>query len=242
MSEQQPPYNADAEQRVPFEVTHRGRRYTVAHIFGPLTDELLAEYDRRCDVRFGLADKKEAEGGRAVARSVQDFSAAVWLWGKLIESVEGYGPLEGEWQSKIGDKYKAAAIDSAVLNCTIDEGVDLPAAAEGEFLPLDSEDVRMIRLRAFFAGREVITEHFMREPSAEAMARFHSLNSRSLVVKGRRLGGTETRIPAKTRALGKLYDELCESNKGYAERVPLHHKASVVLYHLSAEQEVLEGN
>jgi hypothetical protein len=242
MSEQ-PLYKTGEPQRVPFEVAHRGKRYQVAHTFAPLTDDLLLEYDRRCEIRYGEAERREADGGGALARSAQSFNAAVWLWNQLAQSVEGYGPLEGvDWKAKVKDKFKASAVDNALLAASIESDGELPDAGDGEFLPLDTEDAVTVRLRVLYAGREVLTEHVMREPNAEQMSRFQSLNSRSLVVKGRKLGKNETRIPSKARPFAKLYDELCESSSGYEGGVPLHHKVAVVMHHLSTEQEVLEGN
>lgn len=236
-------YETNKPQRIPFEVAHRGKKYRVAHVFGPLTDDLLVEYDRRCEVRYGEAERKEADGGRAVARSAQNFDAAVWLWNQLIRSVEGYSQLEGvDWRSGVKDKYKAAAIDTALLAAAIETDDQLPDAEEDECLPFNADDAATVCLRALYAGREVLTEHVMREPSAEQMSRFQSLNSRALVVKGRRFGKAETRIPSKARPLARLYDELCESSSGYEGGVPLHHKVAVIAYHLSAEQEVLGGN
>lgn len=238
----QPLYNPDDVQRFPFEVTRNGKRYQVAHVFGTLADETLIEYDRRCEVRYGEADKSEADGGHAVARSSRNFAAAVWLWLQLIQTVEGYGPLDGiEWKEKIPDKYKAAAVDT-LLTGGIEGDESLPEAEAGEFLSLDGDALTTVRLRSIYSGREVITSHTMREPNADLMARFQSLNSRSLIVKGRRVGRTEQRIPSKARPLAKLYDELCDSTEGYAGRVPLHHKVAVISYHMNAGLEALEGN
>ena len=116
-------------------------------------------------------------------------------------------------------------------------------APEGEYLPLDEQGAATIKLRSIFSGREVITEHVLREPNTEQMSRFQSLMSRSLIVKGRKLGRPETRIPSKARPLAKIYDELYESTSGYAEGgIPLHHKIAVINHHMTAQQEVLEGN
>jgi hypothetical protein len=234
-------YDADAQQRVPLQVVHGGKTFNVAHTFASLTDDLLIEYEKRCDVRLSRAEKKETDGERGVSSNRKTFLAAVWLWDALAQSVEGYKIDDGaNFKEKVNDKYKAPAVEEAILACRIDE--TLVMADEGELMPVGDEASSVIRLCSYFAGQEVITEHTLREPNADEMKRYQSLKSRSLVVQGTRLGRNETRIPASARALGKLYDEVQLTASGYAGRVPLHHKCAVIEHHMNAEQEVTVKN
>lgn len=233
-------YDSGGVQRVPLRVEHNDKRYDIAHIFNPVTDDLLKEYDRRRDVRI-----LESQEVRNASEVVSDsFGAAVWLWNELCTGVEGIGepnaPLPEDWKSRIPDADKVAAIDDALLACEV---VDLPVADQGEFLPWGySDETRTIKLRALFAGYEVETAHVLRKASAKVMAEYNSIMTSKLIVKGTKIGKTDTRLSPRSGRLGKLYDQLAESQTGYTGAPPLHHKLVIVLEHCGSEQETTTKN
>lgn len=53
--------DADASQRVPLKLEKRGRMYNVAHVFAPLIDGDIVEYERARDLRLTEAETEETD-------------------------------------------------------------------------------------------------------------------------------------------------------------------------------------
>lgn len=236
-------FNADAPQRIPLELEKGGKTYKVAHLIGAVSDEDYLRYDR--ERKVNVSDTRHADEA-AVEIKDDSFTAAVGLWNRNVNSIEGYGlkgggTLDGyDWKSKVKDDEKAFAVLRAMLAV---EASPLQSANEDEFYPLDDdEDTATVRLECLFEGRKVIVEHLLKSPNAEQLAKYRSIVSRRLIVKGTRFGKQDERVPSRVPSLSALYDELKVSASGYEGRVPNYHKVAVVLHCFSAEQEAVAGN
>ena len=132
----------------------------------------------------------------------------------------------------IDDAYNAAEV------------MPLPIARPGKRLPMNRNRTlpSVIRLRALFAGHELTLTHELRQPTADQVATYKSIQKERWIVQGTKLGRGETRIPPKLQKLGLLYKELVERTSGYAGRVPLHHQMLVVMDHLAKEVEAVRKN
>ena len=227
-------YDADAEQRLPFQVTRRGRLFNVAVIFGPnaLKDKTLIEYDRCRDQRISDADAAESTEADAMAVTGKSFAPAVQLFDSTKARGEGY-------VSTVPDKDKAYAVNNLLLAV---EFVTAPTAAADELCPADDgEEGTTHFLRCIFNGQLVTTEHTLRD-DPDDLEEFQAIMSRALLVKGTQFGQTDQRIPSRAVRLGALYDKAKLEVKGYAGRVPLHHKQLVVHQHFKGGQKALVGN
>lgn len=227
-------YDAAAEQVIPLRVEHKGKRIKVAHRLGPLTDDLLLEYERRRNVRLRKASDSEIDEP-GMEQSSDSYSAAEWLWDQLALSVSGYTPCD-DWRSKVPGPHKETAINHGLLVVDIVPPVD--GGADDLFdLEAVSED-NVVNMRCFFDGEEVSISHELRDPSAEQTRRYKSLMSTMTRVRGTRTGKEDIRIGAKTKQLGKLYDEIAAGATGYKDGiVPLHHKQAIALDVFGSDDE-----
>jgi hypothetical protein len=242
MSEERVAYDADKEQRIEGSIVRGEKRYKVTHVLGPVTDEAIEAFDRARDQRI-----RNLKGQSEVETSA--FIAAVQLWDRLAVAVEGIGqpgePPPADWKQKIAAVDKAAAInDGLLLVAVFDEEVQ--DAEDDDLLGWDeagsSPGVQTVKLRCLAGNVEIVTSHQLAPANAQNYAAYNRIMSRASLAQGRRLGQAETRIPAKAKALGALYDELHVGDLGYAGRIPLHHKVAVVTHYLSNEQEIVTKN
>jgi hypothetical protein len=223
-------YDADAEQRVLFLTERKGKMYKVAHIFGPLKDEAVLEYERRRNQKLSDADADESDDQDATAVSSKGFKAAVHYWNATQATAEGYA-------GKVSDRDKAYAVGQLF-------GVEfqqLPSAEGDELCPEDDDENSAYVLRCLFDGRECYLSATLRPPTSDEISEFESLMARALLVQGTRFGQRDQRIPAKSKRLGEMFDQMKVSVEGYARRVPLHHKTAFALRHLRAEQKPITG-
>jgi hypothetical protein len=225
-------YDADAEQRVSFQTERKGRLYRVVHLFGPLRDDAIIEYERGRDQRISDAESTESNEQDAMAVTNRSFQAAVRYWDTNNSRAEGYS-------GRVSDKDTAFAVQNLLFAVELDAP---QLATADELCPEVDDDQQVHQLRCLFNGCIAETEHTLRAAAPDELAEFQSLMSRALLVRGTRFGQTDQRIPSKARSLGTLYDRLKVSATGYAGRVPLHHKMAVVLRHFRAQQKITEGN
>src|SRR4051794_27818478 len=73
-------YDADAEQRAPFQTERKGKLYSVVHVFGPITDEAVIQYERGRDQRISDAETGESNEQDAMAVTSRSFQAAIAYW------------------------------------------------------------------------------------------------------------------------------------------------------------------
>jgi hypothetical protein len=226
-------YDADAEQRAPFQTERKGKLYSVVHVFGPITDEAVIQYERGRDQRISDAETGESNEQDAMAVTSRSFQAAIAYWDSTGTRAEGYA-------GEVSAKDKAFAVQNILFAVEFDA---LSLAAADELCPDDEDDdTSTYKLRCMFDGRLLTTEHTLRAGTADEVAEFQSMMSRALLVRGTHFGQTDQRIPSKARRLGVLYDKVKVTSAGYAGRVPIHHKMAVVLRHFRAQQKATAGN
>jgi hypothetical protein len=223
-------YDADAEQRMAFQTERKGRLYTVTHIFGPIVDEAVLEYERGRSQRIGEAENNESDEGDATAISSKGFAAAVNYWNSAGTRAEGYAGV-------ISDRDKAFAVQNMLFLADFDQ---LPLANADEVCPEDNDESSTYIMRSLFAGAEVQTSATLRPATPEEISDFEALMSRTLLVKGTRFGQRDQRIPSKAKRLAELFDLMKVAVDGYI-RVPLHHKMLFALRHLRGEQKAITG-
>lgn len=240
-------YDATADQRIPFYVEDEGQRFEVGYILGPQTDEVLTEYDRQCDRRMMQADQQETGERNAVESISKEFEASLWLFNDRLKDVEGFGEAGAEkpenWRELIGDdKDKVAVIDEAYLAAMV---VPPPIAKPGKVLQWRTKRVEIVPLKAVFNGYEVeLTHERQTELTSDHLSDFNGIMRSRWLVQGTKVGTPETRVPPKVARLGKLYDQLNYKTTGYAAngKVPLHHKAIVVMHDLGKAGEAVRKN
>lgn len=226
-----PLYNADASQRVLFQTERQGRMYNVVHIFGPLVDEKLLDYERSKNQRLSEAGATESDDEDATAVTSTGFSAAVNYWNNNQTSAEGYA-------GKVSIRDKAFAV-GLLFGLEFES---LRVATAEELCPEEGDGESTYVARCLFDGYEVYISATMKAATPNQIEQFESLQSRTLLVKGTRYGQRDQRIPAKAKQLAEIFDQMVIKTEGYGGRVPLHHKAAFALRHLRAEQKAVTGN
>jgi hypothetical protein len=204
----------------------------VSHIFGAITDKALLEHERNRALKIGSAEVKGVTESKS-----NSFSADVLLWDELCIGVEGYGDpeesLPNNWKTLVDEEDKATAIQT-LLACEAIRSTQ--AKQRAAFKPFGKkEQPGVVRLRAYFNGREVELEHYFRPKDGAAVTAWKELSSRIWFGQGEHLGESDTQIPPQLEDKAALYDRMASGHKGYSGRVPLHHKALAVSEFFGAE-------
>lgn len=212
-------YSADLPQRIPLNITSKGKEFRVFHTLKPLSDaDFLALADVTRKVRGEKDEIPDLIGARAA------------LWEKLVEGVEGYRECE-DWKRRVKADDRIAATKALdYANPALPDEAD-----EGELADFDED--RTHTLEVLFCGKVVRTTHTLREPSAEDRKRFSGLLKRAATVVKKEGERFEERVAA-------FYDALTLDATGYAptSRVPIWHKTTVVLEHFRLTGEAVEKN
>lgn len=234
-------FDADAQQRVPFQIEFEGELYEIAYKIDPVSDEQTTELETRRNVRQAEADADEARGRDGMVAESDSLDASDWLFKQLAKGVEGTEfDDDGDWMENFSQRERAAVIDQAVLACQV---LDLSKVKAGKRLPAKRTGSGSTTvLRVLFGGRQIDTRHVLAEGDGDIQSEFDALMRRGVIVAGTKLGQREIYIPNRARRLGEFYDRLKLSAEGYAGRIPLHHKMAVVIHHLGRTQQALTKN
>ena len=243
-------FDARAKQRIPFLIEVDGEQAEVAITLDAQTDAALIAYDKLLDRRLLLADRQETGERNALESIDKSFEASIWLFKDRVVEATGFGDegeqLPANWKdddSVLADEEKAAVIDNAYLAAQI---MPLPIARPGKRVPFNRNRSAstVVRLKALFEGHELVLTHQLKQPTADQIATFKSIQKERWIVQGTHLNKGETRIPPKLQKMGALYQQLIEQTSGYAadSPIPLHHQMLVVQDHLSKEVEAVRKN
>lgn len=218
-----PLYDADAAQIIKVTLTRAGKAYEVFHTLRACTDANFTDYDKAKKARLRVHTDKSIE------RITDDKGAALYLYGALLDAVRGWGDPAG---ANVDERQRRMVVEQGLLLCAADTGDEgegaLPGNAEEDRPWETPEDGGEIRLRCRFQGEEIVTRHWLTDPSAEQRQRYESLQARKKYRSGTRMTQTDVVLQSPVKALGKLYDELHVRAEGYRGRVPLWHKVEVV--------------
>ncbi|HEV7646328.1 MAG TPA: hypothetical protein VGO50_20505 [Pyrinomonadaceae bacterium] len=231
-------YNADQSQEIPLLVETEAGEAKVAHVIAPLTDKLLHEFDEARQVAV-VGDSRQT------GTETHTATAAVKLWEQACLTVRGYGEsdddLPEDWRELVPVEDKIAVIDH-VLTCVAlekseQESCDgtLPARAAW-----GADRSRSIQTESYFNDEIVLTSHTLRAKTAQDYAEYERINR--LMFENQRSGLRKKSerlavFPATMRGKAALYDKVAMSASGYAERIPLHHKAVVIDAYFAAKAD-----
>jgi hypothetical protein len=230
-------YDADAEQRMPFQTERRvggeAKLFNVVHIFGPVIDEAVFQYERRRNQSLGEADQTEvAETGATAIESRRQTAAAIHYWDTSGARAEGY-------VGKVSDLDKAFAVNNMLFTLEFDE---LPLASAGELCPAEDDEASTYNARCIFDGKVVRVSATLRPATSAEIEEYQRLMSRTLLVRGQQFGKQDMVIPARSKRLAELFDSMKVSATGYSRRIPAHHRAAFAARHLRSEQKTITGN
>ena len=236
LSDNQKLYDADQSQEIPLLVETEAGSAQVSHIIAPLTDKLLIEFDEARQVAV-VGDSRQT------GTETHTATAAVKLWEKVCLGVRGYGDsdedLPEDWRELVPVEDKIAVMDH-VLTCVVADKECDDSGAGAARVSWGANRSRGIQTESYFNDEIILTSHTLRAKTAQDYAEYERINrlmfenQRSgLRKKTERLAG----FPATMRGKAALYDKVATSAGGYAERVPLHHKAVVIDAYFTAKAD-----
>jgi len=232
-----PLYDADAEQKMPFQTERRvsgvAKLYNVAHIFGPIKDADVFEYDRRRNQTIGEANEQEIDqtGGTSI-EAKKGAGAAINYWDSTGARAEGYA-------GKVSNADKVFAVSNLLFGFEFNE---LPMASADELCPEEDDAASTYSARCIFSGHVVEVSASLRPATTEELTDFQRLKSRTIMVRGQQFGKQDLIIPSQSKRLAELFDLMVVGTTGYAGRVPGHHKVAYANRHLSSQQKAITGN
>jgi hypothetical protein len=229
-------YDADQSQEIPLLVETEAGEAKVAHIIAPLTDKLLTEFDEARQVAV-VGDSKKT------GTETHTATAAVKLWEKACLTVRGYGDsdedLPEDWRELVPVEDKIAVMDHILTCVTAEKEADENSAGASR-VSWGADRARQIQTESYFNDEIILTSHTLRAKTAQDYAEYERINR--LMFENQRSGlrkKTERLavFPATMRGKAALYDKVAVSASGYAERVPLHHKAVVIDAYFTAKAD-----
>ncbi|MBX3267103.1 MAG: hypothetical protein KF831_10385 [Acidobacteria bacterium] len=220
-------YDARSENRFEYDIERDGLTYSVAHVFGPLSDDRYLQWLGELNIRG--EDEEISETAR---------EASVKLWDELIVRLEGVEFDEGlNWKEYIPASEKIAAIND--LFAVAINTAQKKAAGKLRLDPNADSNV-VIRTEAYRNGEILIQTHTLRQPTFEDEKNYSRIQARRIrteQTRGLRRKPKVEYVPQDAR-IGELYDSLVISTEGFAGEIPLRFKTTVVHYLLGKELEV----
>jgi hypothetical protein len=238
-------YDASASQKIPYHIEHEGARYTIMIEYAPLTDDLVKEHEIRKNLRLTEADQEESAHRSGIVQQSDVMNASAWLFDVAAIRPYGFGNSDDEvpadWKEQFEDAEKADMVDGTILAGLVLEAPLVPA---GKRLPWNrAKGSSTHTLRCIYNGTQMDTKHILRAGDADTASEFKSLMARGVLIQGTKLGKSETYIPCRMGRLGEFYDRLKEKVEGYRDgKVPLHHKALIVIDHLGSQVKAATKN
>lgn len=211
------PYDAEAENALPYKVVQDGLEYDIAHVFGPVSDDRYMQWQRDMKVR-GNGDKLEEEAREANCK----------LWNEIIVRLDGfdYDP-NMDWRSLLPDVDKNESINHLFAVAVFVEG----KKAEGK-AQLGKRDSQTITTEAYFNGDISSQTHTMRVRTFELEKEYERIiakQTRLETTKGLRRKPLAEFVPQDDK-LGALYDKMLIASAGFANSTPLRFKVAVVKF------------
>ncbi len=223
-------YDARSENRFEYDIERDGLTYSVAHVFGPLTDERQLQWLNDLNIR-GAGDEE-------ISKTETSREATVKLWDDLIVRLEGVEFDEGlNWKDYIPASEKIAAINDLFA---VAINTDTKKAAGKLRLDPKADSNVVIRTEAYRNGEILIQTHTLRQPTFEDEKNYSRIQARRIKMeqtRGLRRKPKVEYVPQDAR-IGEIYDSLVVSAEGFADEIPLRFKTTVVHYLLGKQLEV----
>lgn len=232
-------YDADQSQEIPLLVETEAGEAKVAHVIAPLTDKLLHEFDEARQVAV-VGDSRQT------GTETHTATAAVKLWEQACLTVRGYGDsdddLPEDWRELVPVEDKIAVMDHVLTCVALEKGER--ESGDGQGGPAravwGADRSRSVRTESYFNDEIVLTSHILRAKTAQDYAEYERINR--LMFENQRSGLRKKSerlavFPATMRGKAALYDKVAISSSGYAERIPLHHKAVVIDAYFAAKAD-----
>jgi hypothetical protein len=230
-------YDADQSQEIPLLVETETGEVKVTHVIAPLTDKILIEFDEARQVAV-IGDSRQT------GTETHTATAAAGLWDKTCLTVRGYGDsdedLPEDWRELVPVEDKIAVIDHILTCVAVTEGEKEECESGTARAAWGANRARTIRTESYFSDEIVLTSHTLRAKTAQDYAEYERINR--LMFENHR-GGLRKKterlavFPATMRGKATLYDKVIVNASGYAERVPLHHKAVVIDSYFTARAD-----
>lgn len=230
-------YDADQSQEIPLLVETETGEVKVTHIIAPLTDKLLIEFDEARQVAV-IGDSRQT------GTETHTATAAVKLWDKTCLAVRGYGDsdedLPEDWRELVPVEDKIAVMDHILTCVAVEKSEKGSDGSAGTRAAWGANRARSIQTESYFNDEIVPASHTLRAKTAQDYAEYERINR--LMFENQR-GGLRKKterlavFPATMRGKATLYDKVIVNASGYAERVPLHHKAVVIDTYFTARAD-----
>jgi len=192
--------------------THGGKRYRMTHRLRAPQLEDWREFEKALQVEVEEKITKEELQHENTNRLTH---ARLLLWGRLLESAEGYACPAGGGDGDKATAAKDVPPGHAVTAVTpLAEVYDWPAEEEGEAVGFPLMGTSEVVLQSPLSPGVRLVHRF-RPPTAEEYADYREKMSRTRVTTGLRSGTYKTRYPLKLEYQVKLYDELFLDAEGY---------------------------
>jgi hypothetical protein len=210
-------FDADAKNRLEFEIKENGLIYEVAHIFNPLEDARYLQWISEFKIK-GDEDNVDEHSREASIR----------LWDDIIERVDNVEFESPEaWKSTIPDKEKIDSVSSFLAVAIVDgeERAEIKLRRGGV-----NPDQTVIT-EAWFNGEVSQQKHTLAAPSLELQKKYARIQGKRF--KQQKIGGLRGKpklefLPQDSR-IAELYDEMVISTEGFVNnKIPLRFKSSVI--------------
>lgn len=212
-------YDADATQKIPIDEG-------VYAVVKPYSDERYEQY-RTAFVKAINEMTKRGETERFEEAEVkQAIEMDCELCDELLENIEGYPDLPGDWKQEISAEDKLELIRKA-LHFVIDE--DARKFSLGATMTIPTA--------CFFNGKVARQKHNLRRKTIDDSSRYALLKSKEFKVsEAKRLGKNHAvEFTPQDEAKVRLYDEMLQSIEGFRnDKVPSRVKILVIDYVFAA--------
>lgn len=218
-------YDANADQRFSFEFEDDDAKYKVTHVYGPLygplADEVLAEFDRLREV---IAEPDEATSSTDV--KTLGIEATEYLFKEVCKDMEGQeGEKPKNWLELIDYDEKAEGI-KALLGHKIIKSTKEKTVLKRIWGQQISKNT--LTMKSFFDGDIVTTKAHFKDKTPGDIALYEAIKTRVKLTE-KNLDDQEIKIPAAMKKKAALFDRLNPDVEGYkGGKVPLHHKAAFI--------------
>jgi len=232
---------APPELAIPLKVTQAGRVYRLRHILRPPRAADWFAYEAALKPEVEELPAPDGSEDASYRLHVRTMDAALLLWERLTIRVEGYvlpetaAADDAAWRVAIPLAHKEAAVRALTLVAPASPAPCPEESTSGGFSVGCGEiAVELECASSGIAYPRLV--HVFRPPTVEAERAYRRLLAETLIVRGGRPEGSgpRTLLPARLRALVRLYDELILRAEGYSIHLEPPASRPQLLEHMDA--------